>query len=780
MLNKHPSPPAIKSGNPKLITLPVVSYADGQGSEIGHHEGHRHPQDGKQDSHHEHTRCGCNDRREHSHEGCERHHGHSHDGCEGHHGHLHNACGGHHEHSHDGCEGHHPDFASPLDHIGCGCSSCEISETDAARPESENPIRLILSKINRISIVGRIAASLVVFATGLVHPAFFLLSYAIAGCRVVLTAFLRINMLDEFFLMTVASAGAIGIGEFPEAAAVMILFEIGEFFKEKAIDKSKNAISDLLSLRPKYVTVRRGGKDIVLMPEEIVIGDLLVVKPGERIALDGTLSSDYAEINNAAITGESAPVHIECGQEILSGGVVIGRPIELTVTKVFRDSTIAKIIALVQNAKESKTPTEQFITKFARIYTPFVVISALAMIVIPTLMGQGDFSEWLHRGLIFLVVSCPCALVISVPLSYFAGIGKSSSLGVLFKGSTYLDAVISADRIVFDKTGTLTTGGFRVTDSDIGKNGDRAVLWKYIYEIESGSTHPLAVAIREFAEAQLAELSVPADRLRAEIREFPGEGMSAKFEDGSTVLLGNAKLMQKEQISVRRADATGRTHAKISEHETSTAKLANNVEHENTGETVIYMSLNGAYIGSIELRDTVREDSVSAVAALRRRMKTTLLSGDEEAVTQRTAAEVGVDEAFGSLLPADKYEIVKKYEKRGEAVIFVGDGINDAPVLAGATVGIAMGLNGSDAAIEAADAVLMKTGIGAIPTVIEVAKFTKKIVIENIALSLAIKAAVLSLSAFGMANMWMAVVSDVGAALIAVLNTLRITKKKFQ
>lgn len=571
-----------------------------------------------------------------------------------------------------------------------------------------------------------------------------MLSYAVAGSRVLLSALRRINVLDEFFLMSIASIGAIAIGEFPEAAAVMILFEIGEYFKDKAIDKSKNAISELLALRPKNVTVKKDGKDIVLLPEDVEINDILTVKVGERIALDGILLSSSAEINNAAITGESAPVLIVNGGEVLSGGVVVGHPIEIKVCKKFHDSTISKIIALVQDAKESKTSTEQFITKFAKVYTPLVVVAAIAMILIPTLIhGFTTIEEWLHRGLIFLVVSCPCALVISVPLSYFAGIGKSSSLGVLFKGSSYLDAVANADRIVFDKTGTLTTGDFEVSHSDIEAQSN---IWNYIFEMEKASVHPIAIAIKHFAENKV--LTGFTSKI-IDIKEHPGMGLRAEFADGNHITIGNAKLVQVP------------------------------IETEKSGITTIYVSKNEQLVGKIELSDKIREDSAQAIQRLKKHMKTTLLSGDQKEVTALVANRVEIDEFYGSMLPVDKYEIVKKYVSGGEKVIFVGDGINDAPVLAGATIGISMGLNGSDAAIEASDAVLMKSGISAIPTVIEVSRHTKKIVIENITLSLAIKAAVLSLSALGLANMWLAVASDVGAALIAVLNTLRITAKKY-
>lgn len=618
-----------------------------------------------------------------------------------------------------------------------------------------------------IPILYRVGISLILFALGFIHPAFFLLSYAVAGTRVLITAFRRINVLDEFFLMSIASVGAIAIGEFPEAAAVMILFEIGEYFKDKAVDKSKNAISDLLALRPKHVVILKNNVQQVVLPEEVRIGDILSVKVGERIALDGILQSENAEINNSAITGESAPITLEEGAVVLSGGVVVGHPIQVKVNKHFHDSTISKIIALVQDAKESKTGTEQFITKFAKVYTPLVVIAAIAMIFIPNLIwGFEFFEEWLHRGLIFLVVSCPCALVISVPLSYFAGIGKSSSLGILFKGSSYLDGIATAERIVFDKTGTLTTGEFVVSYTDMedeSESGTTSIphhqecsgmnIWNYIYEMEKGSVHPLAIAIRKHAEKSGIDIGEEKTPQIEKITEHPGLGLEALFADGNKVLLGNIKLMRQAGIQTPETESDA---------------------------TTIYVGLGQDFIGKIELTDSIREDSASSVLQLRSHMRTTLLSGDREEITASVAKKVGIEEYHGSLLPTDKYRIIREYISKGERVIFVGDGINDAPVLAGATIGISMGLGGSDAAIEASDAVLMKSGIGAIPNVIKVSRHTKRIVIENIALSLTIKAAVLTLSALGLANMWLAVVSDVGAALIAVLNTLRITTKKYK
>lgn len=632
-----------------------------------------------------------------------------------------------------------------LDNIGCDCGSCSLES------EAVSKKRSILV---RVPVLLRLSVSVLFFALGFLCHYGFLISYFFAGIRVVYTSIKRINLLDEFFLMTIASLGAMAIGEYPEAAAVMILFEIGEYFKDKAVDKSKLAISDLLDLRPKEVYIRKNGTDIAILPEKVEIGDILTVKVGERIAMEGILLSENAVVNNAAISGESVPVSVSCGQEVISGGVVIGHPIEIRVNRKFHDSTISKIIALVQEAKEKKTPTEQFISRFAKIYTPLVVLSAILLIFLPPLLfGWNTFNEWLHRGLIFLVVSCPCALVISVPLSYFAGIGKASSQGMLFKGSAYLDAISHADHIVFDKTGTLTTGEFTVESSDLTDNG---ALLRLLIDMERGSIHPLALAVTHYAEAALGKLhtadSDHSSRI-ASIAELPGKGLKATLQNGETALLGSRQLMTEYGISA---------------------------PSEDSDMTTLHLAVRGEYAGKLELSDQVRDDSLAAIRELKKQMKTTLLSGDRKEIAEKIGASLKIDESHGEMLPENKYNYVQELVNKGKTVIFVGDGINDAPVLAGANIGISMGLSGSDAAIEASDAVLMKPGIGAIPTIIRISKHTKRIVTQNIILSLGIKAAVLTLSAIGIANMWMAVLADVGAALLAVLNTIRITTANYK
>lgn len=665
----------------------------------------------------------------------------------------HESAGGHsrvrtHEHEHIHGHGHtHSCASSVLDDIGCGCSSCAVSKAPAAHRKTFMERALV--GVGNFPVLYRIGAALVLAALGFVHPVFWIAAYLVAGLRVLLTSISRISLLDEHFLMSAASLGAVAIGEYPEAAAVMILFEVGEYFKDRAVDKSKSAISGLLAMRPNQVTLVTGGREVAVAPEFAVPGDILFVKVGERVALDGVVESDGALLDNSAVSGESMPAMLEKGDTVLSGAVVLERAVTVRITKKFEDSTISRIIALVENARERKTPTEQFVTKFSKIYTPLVVAAAVVMTVLPVLfLGAGAFSAWLHRSLIFLVVSCPCALVISVPLSYFAGIGRASALGILFKGSSYLEAISRADRIVFDKTGTLTTGEFKVLREHIlDKN-----LYSIIYHIEKTSSHPVAAAITKYIESAYGG-GAPGfgSALSGEkpvITEKAGVGLFAKFFDGTEIALGNEGVLS-DSAEVRKSDFT-----------------------------CVYAAKNGSYMGHFELGDALRDDTAAAVKAISADMKISLLSGDGDAVTKSVAGALGIDNYGAGLLPEQKYAAVRKYVDSGETVVFVGDGINDAPVLAGASIGISMGLNGSDAAIEASDAVLMKAGISAIPDVVGVSKLTRRIVKENILLSLGIKSAVLVMGALGLANMWLAVLADVGAALIAVLNTLRISAGK--
>lgn len=644
-------------------------------------------------------------------------HGHDHDRDHGH-GHTHR-CDHEHEHEH---------------HHGHEHTSSRARRTGGwiRRLSSPNPLV-------------QLGLSGVFFALGFVHPAFFLASYLVAGYRVIWTALRRINMLDEFFLMTVASLGAIMIGEYPEAAAVMILFGIGEYFKDRAVGKSKQAISSLLTLRPTAVNLvdEATGTVRVVDPETVEIGQIIDVKVGERVPLDGVLLSATGELNNAAISGESEPVIATAGTDIISGGVVIGSPIRMRVSKRFQDSTISRIIALVEEAKDKKTSTEQFISKFSRYYTPAVVLASILICLIPSfIFGFEHFTTWLHRGLIFLVVSCPCALVISVPLSYFAGIGKASNAGMLMKGSVFLDALTECSHIVFDKTGTLTTGEFEVHSVESRSE----LFYPALAAVEANSLHPIAVAIHAYAQAHLGDAK-PLEV--GKITELPGLGIRAEYAD-SFLYVGSAALMKSEGIQI--------------------PEIASK-------KTLIFVAQGTRYIGHLEVGDVLREDTAAAIQEMSKYLDITILSGDKHEVTADVAEQLGIKSYHSPLLPEQKYEKVQSLLKQGDKVIFVGDGINDAPVLAGATIGISMGLSGTDAAIEASDAVLMKPGVASIPRIVDISKFTKRIVKENIALSLGVKVVVMTLSALGFANMWMAVIADVGATLAAVLNTLRIARK---
>lgn len=709
-------------------------------------------------------RC-CNHDHDHSHRHVHGddlhhpHHDHSHEnehscGCELSHEHeqAHPLIQSHnhthtHEHMHreDGCgcaKACSITVASPLDAVSC-CDGHGDHNHDASAHMAKQGA--LLQKLAHPNPLVQLGLAGVLFALGFVHPYFFLASYVVAGYRVIWTAFRRINMLDEFFLMTVASIGAIAIGEYPEAAAVMILFGIGEYFKDRAVGKSKQAISSLLTLRPTSVHLvdEVTGAVSIVDPESVAIGQVIDVKVGERVPLDGVLLSATGELNNAAISGESEPVLVSTGADLISGGVVIGSPIRMRVSKRFQDSTISRIIALVEEAKDKKTSTEQFISKFSRYYTPGVVLASILICLVPSFFyGFEHFTTWLHRGLIFLVVSCPCALVISVPLSYFAGIGKASNSGMLMKGSVFLDALTECNHIVFDKTGTLTTGEFEVHNVEHSSE----LFYPALAAVEANSIHPIAVAIHGYAIRHLGEKR-PMEV--GKISEIPGLGIRAESEAG-TVLVGSAALMKDAGIAVPSVQSN---------------------------KTLIFVAIADQYAGHLEVGDVLRSDTAEAIREMSQHMKVTILSGDKHEVTADIANQLGITSFFSPLLPEQKYEKVQSFLKNGDRVIFVGDGINDAPVLAGATIGISMGLSGTDAAIEASDAVLMKPGVASIPRIVEISRYTKRIVKENIALSLGVKVVVMALSALGFANMWMAVIADVGATLVAVLNTLRIARK---
>ena len=577
-------------------------------------------------------------------------------------------------------------------------------------------------------VIPRIITGLILFGLGYVFNPLFLVAYLIVGADVLLRAIKNIlkgQIFDENFLMSLATVGAICIKEFPEAVMVMILYQIGEYMQDKAVDKSKNSIAALMDIRPDYANLN--GKKV--SPSEVKIGDIITVKTGEKIPLDGVVVSGKASLDTSALTGEALPRSVETGDEVISGCINLNGVLEVKVTKPFGESTVAKILELVENASSKKAKTENFITKFARYYTPAVVIIACIIACIPPF--------YIERALTFLVISCPCALVISIPLSFFAGIGGASSKGILIKGSSYIEILSKAKVAIFDKTGTLTKGNFKVVEI----SSDNPDLLRYTAFAEAVSPHPIAEAIRE-AYKEKYNSEIPTNN---EIEEIAGYGIKAKIE-GKEILVGNAKLVNTTPV--------------------------------NKAGTVVYITIDGIYQGYIVIADTIKDDTKSAIEALRKLgLKTEMLTGDSETTAQNVAAEIGIDEYHAELLPNDKVERLENAIASSKgSVIFVGDGINDAPVLTRADVGIAMGGLGSDVAIESADVVIMDDKPSKVALAIKMAKKTMLIAKENIVFALSIKLLFLILGGLGFVSMWGAVFADVGVSIIAILNALRASK----
>ncbi|KEH90138.1 ATPase [Clostridium novyi A str. 4540] len=584
-----------------------------------------------------------------------------------------------------------------------------------------------------------------------IELALFLMSYILIGGEVVLRALQNISrgqVFDENFLMVIATIGAFAIKEFPEGVAVMLFYQIGEFFQDKAVERSRGSISDLMNIRPDYANIKIGENIKKVSPEEVKINDIIVVKPGEKIPLDGVIVDGKSMLDTSALTGESVPREVEAGSEVLGGFLNKNGLITIKVTKEFTESTVSKILDLVQNASSKKASTENFITKFARFYTPVVVITAVMLAIIPPLVIQdAEFSKWLYRALIFLVVSCPCALVVSIPLSFFGGIGAASRNGVLVKGGNYLEALNSVETVIFDKTGTLTKGVFNVTEVCPLNGVTKEELLEYAAYAESYSNHPIAISILNYYNKPINKEEIQ------DYNEIFGHGISIRFK-GKQVFVGNNKLMDKANIKYNKVKAAG---------------------------TIIYVAVDKQYKGYILISDEVKEDSNKTIKALKNIgvKNTVMLTGDNKEVGETVASALGMDEVCTELLPNDKVEKLEKiYHNKSSngKIIFVGDGINDAPVLARADIGIAMGGLGSDAAIEAADVVIMTDEPSKIVTAIKIAKRTRRIVLENIIFALGVKLVVLILGATGIANMWEAVFADVGVALIAVLNAMRVLK----
>ena len=589
----------------------------------------------------------------------------------------------------------------------------------------------------------------------------FLIPYLIAGYDVLLKAARNIGngqVFDENFLMTIATVGAFALVLFPdsqphmaEGAAVMLFYQVGELFQGYAVGKSRQSIADMMDIAPDFANVMRDGKLVQVDPYEIGVGDEIVVKPGERVPLDGTIVEGSTQLDTAALTGESVPRHVEEGAEVISGCVNMTGKITVKVSKPFEQSTVSRILELVESASQKKAQTENFITRFARYYTPIVTIGALVLAVLPPLLFGQSWSDWIERGLTFLVVSCPCALVISVPLSFFGGIGGASRLGILVKGGNYLEALAHTETVVFDKTGTLTNGSFNVVavHPDAAAEVDPDLILSIAAHAEAYSDHPIAVSVKEAFTGEIDQSRI------ADVREEGGHGVRAVVDE-RVVLVGNDKLMREEGIAYHDCELTG---------------------------TILHVSIDGKYAGHIIIADVVKEDAAECIKRLHAAgvRKTVMLTGDCAEVAKAVAEKLGLDEYHGKLLPEDKVNQVERLlgetSEKGK-LAFVGDGINDAPVLTRADIGIAMGAMGSDAAIEAADIVLMDDKPSKIASAIRIARKTMRIVWQNIVFALGVKFAVLVLAAVGLATMWLAVFADVGVAILAILNAMRCMRVK--
>nr|WP_314897785.1 heavy metal translocating P-type ATPase [uncultured Flavobacterium sp.] len=587
--------------------------------------------------------------------------------------------------------------------------------------------------------------------SGWIRIVWYIVAYIPVGLPVLKEAFESIrkgDIFSEFFLMGIATIGAFGIGQYAEGVAVMLFYSIGELFQMLAVKRAKSSIKSLLDQRPDSANVVEGFETISKKASDIGIGEIIQLKQGEKLALDGKLLSDYATFNTAALTGESKPDTKRIGEMVLAGMINLNAVAQVEVTAVFTDSKLSRILEMVQEATAKKATTELFIRKFAKIYTPIVVFLAIGICLIPLLfVADYVFKDWLYRALIFLVISCPCALVISIPLGYFGGIGAASKNGILIKGSTFLDVLATIQVVVMDKTGTLTKGVFKV-QKVVAVGISKADLVKYTATIETKSTHPVGSAIIEYAK------NIVKDTTVTEVKEIAGHGMKG-LVDGKEILVGSAKLMKKFNISY-------------------------DTEIDTIPFTIIVVAINQKYVGYFVIADEIKEDAKEAIQSLHKlNIKTVMLSGDNQAIVSLVAKELNIDQAFGGLLPEDKVQKVSELKEQHLKIIFVGDGVNDAPVIASADVGIAMGGLGSDATIETADVVIQNDQPTKIFTAINIGKKTKQIVWQNIGLAFSVKVIVLVMGAGGLATMWEAVFADVGVALLAILNAVRIQRMKF-
>ena len=603
-----------------------------------------------------------------------------------------------------------------------------------------------------IAFILFVVAIIFEFSNIWINYTMYVLSYLIVGTGIVKKAIrniLRGKIFDENFLMTIATIGAFAIGEFPEAVAVMLFYQVGELFQSYAVDKSRKSIASLMDIRPDYANLFKNGQVEKVQPDEVKIGDIILVKPGEKVPLDGKVIEGVSMLDTSALTGESVPRNVKVGDEILSGCINESGVLKIEITKEFGQSTVSKILELVENASSRKSKSENFITKFAKYYTPIVVIIAVILAILPPIFIQNqEFSEWIYRALSFLVVSCPCALVISIPLSFFGGLGGASKLGILIKGSNYLETLAKTEIVVFDKTGTLTKGVFEVQKIESIDISSEELI-RIAAHAENYSNHPIAVSIKKAYNNDIVNENV------TNVKEIAGQGIEAKVE-GKEVLVGNEKLMQERKINYTKCIEVG---------------------------TIIYVAIDNKYSGYILISDKIKEDSKKAIEELKKNniKQTVMLTGDTKNVGADVAKKLNIDKVYTELLPDGKVakleELLKEKSSRGK-LIFVGDGINDAPVLALADIGIAMGALGSDAAIEAADIVIMTDEPSKIANAIKLSKKTMKIVKQNIIFAITVKVAVLILSAIGLSSMWQAVFADVGVSIIAIINALRVLRTK--
>ena len=591
------------------------------------------------------------------------------------------------------------------------------------------------------------------FFSGYVRPVWYGVAFLLVGWKVVRSAVRSIptgNIFNEFLLMSLATLGAFAIGEYPEGVAVMLFYTVGELFQDAAVNRAKRSIRALLEIQATEVTVVRNAQPLVLDPKQVQVGDLMEVKPGEKVALDGTLQTATASFNTAALTGESAPQTKQAGETVLAGMINLETLARVQVTAAFQDTKLSKTLAMVQDAVSRKAKTQQFITRFAKVYTPIVVGLAVLLVLLPYLIvSDYVFRDWLYRALVFLVISCPCALVVSIPLGYFGGIGAASKAGILFKGSNFLDVLREVDTVVMDKTGTLTQGVFAVQKVQPAPGTDSAQLLRMLAALEAKSTHPIAKAVVAHAGGTTADLPVQ------DVAEIAGHGLRGQV-DGQDVLAGNAKLLTKFNVPYP-------------------------AEIDQVADSIVVAAINGKYAGYLTVADAPKEDAAQAVQELKADgiTKLVMLSGDKDSIVQRVAQDLGIAEAHGGLLPEDKARYVQQYLNEGRKLAFVGDGVNDAPVVALADVGIAMGGLGSDATIETADVVIQTDHPSKIATARRIARATHSIVWQNIWLAFLVKAVVLALGAGGVATMWEAVFADVGVALLAILNAVRIQRMDF-